>query len=156
MQGEIPTAKRSEEAVVEAIKKSFTDGVTIGVVGPRRISARVVRSVLYKLCEHLKNELSFEHISCLSGVDKVDHMEVLYHISSYANECVIEVTVDVPSDDPEVDSVTPLWGGANWHEREAHELFGIRFKNHPKLERLLLPSDYEYYPFRKDVKLRGR
>jgi len=116
----------------------------------------VTRSVLCKLCEYLKNTLSFEHISCLTGVDKVDHLEVVYHVSSYANECVIEITVDVPSDDAEVDSVTALWGGANGHDREACELFGIRFKNHPNMERLLLPSDFGYYPFRKEFKLRGR
>ncbi|MDD1768141.1 MAG: NADH-quinone oxidoreductase subunit C [Methanomassiliicoccales archaeon] len=130
--------------------------MTVGVVGARRIAARATRKAVYSLCEHLKNGLSFEHISCVTGVDKVDHLEVVYHVSSYANGCMIEVTVDVPIDDAEVDSVTAIWEGANWHEREAFELFGIRFKNHPKLERLLLPSDLGYYPFRKEFKLRGR
>jgi len=156
LHSDAPTTRLSEEAIVEGIKESFPVGVTVGVVGLRRIVARVTRSTVFRFCEHLKNKLSFEHISCLTGVDKVDHLEVVYHISSYANGCVIEVTVDVPSDDAEVDSVTALWGGANWHEREAYELFGIQFKNHPKMERLLLPSDYGYYPFRKEFKLRGR
>jgi NADH-quinone oxidoreductase subunit C len=146
----------TEEDVVEAVKKTLPEGVTIGVIGPRRITARSTRSVMFKLCEHLKNQLGFEHVSCVSGVDRLDHMEVVYHISSYANQCVIEITVDIPNDNPEVDSIAPLWGGANWHEREACELFGIRFRNHPKMERLLLPSDLTYYPFRKEIRLRGR
>ena len=146
----------TEEDVVEAVKKALPEGVTIGVVGPRRITARSTRSVLFSLCERLKNQLSFEHVSCVSGVDRLDHLEVVYHISSYANQCVIEITVDIPIDSPEVDSIAPLWGGANWHEREACELFGIRFRNHPKMERLLLPFDLTYYPFRKEIKLRGR
>lgn len=146
----------TEEDIVETVKKTLPEGVTIGVIGPRRITARSTRSVLFRLCEHLKNQLGFEHVSCVSGVDRLDHMEVVYHISSYANQCVIEITVDIPNDNPEVDSIAPLWGGANWHEREAYELFGIRFRDHPKMERLLLPSDLTYYPFRKEIKLRGR
>ncbi len=130
--------------------------MTIGVVGARKIAARATREVIHSLCDHLRNNLNFEHVSSITGVDRVDHLEVVYHISSYSNECMIEVTVDIPSDDAEVESVSAIWGGANWHEREAFELFGIRFKNHPKLERLLLPSDLGYYPFRKEFKLRGR
>lgn len=152
----MPIGGLTEEDVVEAVKKALPEGVTIGVIGPRRITARSTRSALFSFCERLKNQLSFEHVSCVSGVDKLDHMEVVYHISSYANQCVIEITVDIPNDDPEVDSIAPLWGGANWHEREACELFGFRFRNHPKMERLLLPSDLTYFPFRKEIKLRGR
>jgi NADH-quinone oxidoreductase subunit C len=55
-------------------------------------------------------------------------------------------------DDPSVDSVSSIWGGANWQEREAYDLMGIVFKNHPKLERILLPKDVMYHPLRKDFK----
>ncbi|HOQ25301.1 MAG TPA: NADH-quinone oxidoreductase subunit C, partial [Methanomassiliicoccaceae archaeon] len=58
--------------------------------------------------------------------------------------------VDLPHDEPVVDSVTPLWGGANWHERETYDMFGIIFKGHPNLKRLLLPEDYKFFPMRKD------
>ena len=59
---------------------------------------------------------------------------------SYSNNMTVEIVVDLPHDDPEVDSVTPLWEGANWHEREAYDMFGIIFKGHPRLERILLPA----------------
>lgn len=148
----MPTA----EAVAESVRRRFPEGVTIGVIGPRRLSARATRTVLYKLCEFLKDGMGFQHVTCVTGVDRLDHLEVVYHISSYASELLIEITVDVPTDDPVVDSITPLWGGANWHEREAYDMFGIRFNNHPRMERILLPESYEYFPFRKSFRLKER
>jgi NADH-quinone oxidoreductase subunit C len=57
-----------------------------------------------------------------------------------------------PKDDPSVDSVTSIWGGANWQERESYDLMGVKFNNHPRLERILLPKDTLYHPLRKDFK----
>ena len=94
-------------------------------------------------------------VSTVIGVDYVDHMTVVYHLSNYYNGLMIELSTDLPADDLHVESVTCVWEGANWHERETYELFGIIFDNHPKLERLLTPKTYEFYPFRKSYKLRG-
>lgn len=85
----------------------------------------------------------------------MDRFQVVYHITSYVNKITIEIVVDLPHDNPEVDSITPLWGGANWHEREAYDMFGIIFKNHPKLERILLDEDVQFFPMRKDFKSGG-
>ena len=99
----------------------------------------------------LKDELDFEHVSCVTGVDMKTHFQTVYHISSYQNKVVTEITVDnISRDQPEVDSIAPMWGGANWHEREAYDMFGIVFKGHPKMERLLLADDFEFFPMRKD------
>ncbi|MCL2890909.1 MAG: NADH-quinone oxidoreductase subunit C, partial [Methanomassiliicoccaceae archaeon] len=86
----------------------------------------------------------------------VDHMQVVYHLSNYYNGVMIEINVDVPNDDPHIDSVALIWEGADWHERETYELFGIIFDGHPKLERLLTPQNYEFFPFKKSYKLRGQ
>ena len=91
----------------------------------------VDRSVFLELCKKMKDEMEFEHCSSVSGVDMKTTFQVVYHISSYANKIVAQITVDVPRDDPEVDSIAPLWGGANWHERETYDMFGIIFKGHP-------------------------
>lgn len=147
------TSGLTEEAIVDAVRKAFPEGVTIGGVAPRRIFARADRAIIYKLCEFLKNQLKFDHVSCVTGVDRIDRFQVVYHLSSYENRCVLEITVDIPRDDPEIDSISPLWGGANWHERETYDMFGIRFKNHPRLERIFLPEDTQFFPFRKDFKL---
>ena len=122
----------------------------------RRIYIKADREIIYDLALYLRDKLNFEQASSVCGVDWIDHLQVVYHLTNYATAVMIEITVDVPLDDPHVPSVAPVWGGANWHERETYELFGIIFDNHPKLERLLTPKSYEFYPFRKSYKLRGQ
>lgn len=122
----------------------------------RRIFMSADRAIVLDLAYFLRDKLNFEHTSAVTGVDWVDHMQVVYHITNYINSIVIEVTVDIPNDDLHVASVAPVWQGANWHERETYELFGIIFDGHPKLERLLTPKSYEFFPFRKSYKLRGQ
>jgi len=122
----------------------------------RRMSFRADRSIIHGLCDFLSNELNFEHISSLCGVDWETHMQVVYHLSNYTTGMIIELLVDLPNDDLRVDSVSGIWGGANWHERETYELFGIIFEGHPNLKRLLTPDEYEFFPFRKSYKLRGQ
>ncbi|MBP3385387.1 MAG: NADH-quinone oxidoreductase subunit C [Candidatus Methanomethylophilaceae archaeon] len=121
----------------------------------RRVYATVPREDIFAVCTYIHDNLTFEHCTTLLGVDYVDHMSVVYHLSNYYNGVMIELVVDVPVDDLHVESVTSIWEGANWHERETWELFGIVFDNHPKLERLLTPKTYEFFPFRKSYKLRG-
>ena len=84
-------------------------------------------------------------------------MTVVYHIESYRQYrgVVIEISVDLPADDLHIPSSTDIWGGSNWNERETWELFGIVFDGHPRLERLLTPETYQFFPFRKSYKLRG-
>lgn len=142
--------KMNEDQIAEAINGAFTEGIASIEVGERRIYLNVTREILLSLCNKMKDELGFEHVSSVTGVDMKDRFQVVYHISSYQNKVVTEITVDLPRDKPEVESITPLWGGANWHEREAYDMFGIIFKNHPKLERLLLEPDFEFFPLRKD------
>ena len=113
---------------------------------PRRVYATVPREDIFAVCTYIHDNLTFEHCTTLLGVDYVDHMSVVYHLSNYYNGVMIEL---------DVESVTSIWEGANWHERETWELFGIVFDNHPKLERLLTPKTYEFFPFRKSYKLRG-
>ena len=121
----------------------------------RRVHAKVPREHIFKVCSYIHDNLTFEHCSTVIGVDYVDHLATVYHLTNYYNGVMIELSVDIPADDLHVDSVTPIWEGANWHERETWELFGIVFDNHPKLERLLTPKTYEFFPFRKSYKLRG-
>lgn len=122
----------------------------------RRIFVSTSRDTIYELCEYLHDNLNYEQATSVCGVDWVDHLQVVYHITNYFTGIMVEIEVDVPNDDPHIASVTPVWGGANWHERETYELFGIIFDGHPKLERLLTPQSYEFYPFRKSYKLRGQ
>lgn len=93
--------------------------------------------------------LSFAYLMCLSVVDYETNFEVVYHLRSLAagNRCALKVTL--PYDDPRVPSVIGVWPGADWHEREGHDLFGVVFEGHPNLAPLLLYEGFEGYPGRK-------
>jgi NADH-quinone oxidoreductase subunit C len=99
-------------------------------------------------------DLKFDYLICLSGVDFNDgNLGVVYHLSSMQKRHRIVLKVKVPKDKAEVPSVEPIWKTANWHEREAFDLFGIAFLDHPDLRRILLPDDWEGFPLRKDYKV---
>jgi NADH-quinone oxidoreductase subunit C len=118
-------------------------------------SMRCERGSILKLSKMLSERYGFEHLSLITTVDRIDGFELIYHITSYQNHCMLEIRVEVPKSDPKVPSVTPVWGGANWHEREAYDMMGIVFEGHPDPRRILLPQDYLYFPLRKDFKMEG-
>lgn len=95
----------------------------------------------------------FDMLSCITAVDngpEVNTMEVVYNLYSITLEHSLMLKVVLDRGNPEVDSVTTIWKGANWHEREAYDLFGVKFKGHPDLRRILMPADWEGHPMRKD------
>ncbi|MGC8561664.1 MAG: NADH-quinone oxidoreductase subunit C [Thermoplasmata archaeon] len=94
-----------------------------------------------------KKDEGFDTLLMISGVDYRDHLEVLYHLLSSKNNSRLIVKTKT---DGEVDSVTSLWKGADWHERETWDLVGIKFKNHPNLKRILLAEGWVGHPLRKD------
>jgi NADH-quinone oxidoreductase subunit C len=123
------------------------------VQGERTAAIKCGRESILELCRQLKDRYAFEHLSLISAVDLLDRFQLVYHLASYQNHSLLEIKIDVPKEDPKVKSVTPLWGGANWHEREAYDMMGIVFEGHPDMRRILLPQDYKYFPLRKDFKM---
>jgi NADH-quinone oxidoreductase subunit C len=99
-------------------------------------------------------ELGFNVLMDLTVVDylgkKEPRFEVVYHLLSLRAHRRLRVKVPVPAEEPEVESVTSLWKGANWLEREAWDMFGIRFAGHPDLRRVLLYEEFQGHPLRKD------
>ncbi len=97
----------------------------------------------------------FDVLSCLTGIDngvEAGTMEVVYNLYSIPFDHHVMVKVTLPRDHPQIDSVSSVWRTAEWHEREAFDLFGIVFRQHPDLRRILLPADWQGYPLRKDYK----
>jgi NADH-quinone oxidoreductase subunit C len=97
-------------------------------------------------------ELAFDTLHCLSGVDYPadEKMEVVYHLFSLKHRHWLVLKVELPRAEPRVATVEGVWKTANWHEREAFDLYGIVFEGHSDLRRILLPDDWEGYPLRKD------
>tara|TARA_B100000214_G_scaffold164200_1_gene117727 strand:- start:599 stop:1078 length:480 start_codon:yes stop_codon:yes gene_type:complete len=107
----------------------------------------------------LKEDYGFEHCSLISAVDNQPQFELVYHFSVLEGSIfikdspkavMIEVHIFLERDTPTIDSVSDLWFGANWHEREAYDLMGIYFLGHPDLRRVLLPEGFAGHPLRKD------
>ena len=146
----------SVQEIAGFLRGEFSDKVNVTKTEERRVHAEVERDSIHYVCEYIHEKLNFEHATTVMGIDMVDHMEVVYLLSNYFTGVMIELTVKLPAEDLHIRSVADIWGGANWHERETYELFGIIFDGHPKLERLLTPDTYEFYPFRKSYKLRGQ
>ncbi|HDX9659064.1 TPA: NADH-quinone oxidoreductase subunit C, partial [Bacillus toyonensis] len=109
-------------------------------------------SKYYEVMELLRfhEELAFDYMSELHATDFVTHMEVYVHLFSYGKKQSVAVKVKLDREVPQVESVTALWKGADWPEREAYDLLGIVFKGHPNLTRILMPDDWVGYPLRKD------
>lgn len=113
------------------------------------LGLEVEREHLVAVCRFLRDQLGFELLACISGVDMLDHLETVYHIRSIGRSQVIQLKVRLDSQKPEVDSVVSVWATANWLERETYDMFGIRFAGHPDLRRMLLDDDFEGYPLLK-------
>jgi len=100
------------------------------------------------------HDFAFDNLMCLSAVDwpkeNPPRMEVVYHLLSYKHGHTFALKVYLPRESPTVHTVESVWGVANWHEREAYDLFGIVFVGHSDLRRILLPDDWVGHPLRKD------
>lgn len=110
----------------------------------------IEREHLVAVSRFLRDQLGFDLLSCISGVDMLDHLETVYHLRSVARGQLLQLKVKIEREKPEVDSVVSVWPTANWLERETYDMYGIRFSGHPDLRRMLLDDDFEGYPLLKD------
>ena len=107
---------------------------------------------------HDSDDLAYEYLSDITAVDLLEsepRMQVVYHLYSFKNNDWLRLKVPVYSDDLQVPSVTDIWRGANWLEREVYDMFGITFAGHPDLRRILMPDDWDGHPLAKDYPLLG-
>ncbi|MEW6103912.1 MAG: NADH-quinone oxidoreductase subunit C [bacterium] len=119
------------------------------------LTFRIDKGILLEFMDFLYKKLSFEFLTDICGTDypkREKRFDVVYHLYSIEHNHRICVKTSV-SENEDVESVSSIWKGANWHEREVFDLFGIRFLNHPDLKRILLPDEWEGHPLRKDYPL---
>jgi NADH-quinone oxidoreductase subunit C len=105
----------------------------------------------------LKDGAGFERLSAVTAVDwwpREPRFEVVYFLHSIRKNARLRISVRL-GEDEEINSVCSVWRGANWYEREVFDLFGIRFRSHPNLERIMMPADWDGYPLRKDYPVHG-
>lgn len=151
------------EGIVQLISNSVDKNAVLGVdleSSPHTVQIRP--SFLQGVCQLLKDhkQCYFDLLECITALHNVEEttIEVFYNLYSIPHESKLMLAVSVPIEKdtvslPSVDSVSRVWKAAEWHEREAYDLVGIVFNNHPDLRRILLPADWERYPLRKDYQL---
>ncbi len=95
-------------------------------------------------------EFAYEFLRCLTGIDQMEQgIELVYTLFSYKNRHTVHIKALLPPANPIVDSITPFWLGADWHERETAEMFGVTFRGHPNPKHLLLDDDLTIHPLLK-------
>ena len=105
---------------------------------------------------HEDDRLYFDMLSSLTAIDNGEEastIDIIYHLYSIPFDRSMALQVTIPRDNPAISTISDIWRGANWHEREAYDLVGVTFEGHPDLRRILLPNDWEGHPLRKDYKL---
>jgi NADH/F420H2 dehydrogenase subunit C len=109
----------------------------------------VPRSRLHSAAADVK-ELGFDRFGMVTAVDFGDDFELVYRLQSVRHGVGLFLKTEVPRDEAVIETLTDLWPAANWQEREVYDLFGIEFRGHPDLRRILLPDDWVGHPLRKD------
>ena len=169
MNEEKEVEEQPKPLVLEKLEEHHADALLSQDEARGTVVVVVRKEQAYVVLEYLKTdpELAYNFLVDVTAVDN-SQMEselmqfdyarfmVVYQLYSYQGQCRLRVKVPVHENDLSIPSVTGLWRGANWLERETYDMFGINFDGHPDLRRILMPDDFDGHPLRKDYPLRGR
>jgi NADH-quinone oxidoreductase subunit C len=120
---------------------------------------RIKASALRDICLYSRDNLGFNYLIDLSSVDHFGdepRYEVVYELYSMKDCVHLRLKISVSEDDCNVPTISDIWPTADWHEREAYDMMGLHFTNHPDLRRILMWDGYPYHPLRKDFPLQGK
>lgn len=149
-----------ERPEVAALLAANAAAVTGAKFDRNELTIWVDRLALRDACRTLKDHPQLQYnaladVTCVDWYPREPRFEVVYQIFSIPNKKYLRLKVRLTGDDPSVDSLTPIWPGANFFEREVFDLFGVRFDEHPNLKRIMMPDDWEGHPLRKDYPVEG-
>lgn len=149
-----------KDRILEKLNAHFKDSILSVNEFRGELTVVIKKEDIVRVCKFLKEdeELHFDLLEDLCGVDMytpTDRFQVVYHLYSLKNKFRLRLKVPVDESDLKVQTVSGVWATANWHEREAYDMFGIEFVGHPDLRRLYMPDEFEHFPLRKDFPLMG-
>ena len=148
----------SENAVVAKLKERFADSVLDVTEFRGETTVTVKKEEIVAVSTFMKKELGFNFLCDVCGVDylgQAPRFMVVYNLYNIASKERMRIKIPVEESAAQVDTVSGVWGTANWLEREVWDLMGISFNNHPDLRRILMPADWEGHPLRKDYPVQG-
>jgi len=156
----VADGNQNANVVIERLRAWSPDAISEILEFRGETTVVVPRNLLRDAAFHCRDDkaLQFNLLSdatCLDRYPLEPRFEVHYQLVSIPNRKRVSLKVRLSGDDPVIDSLVPVWPGANWLEREIFDLFGIRFTDHPDLRRILLPEDWEGSPLRKDYPVEG-
>lgn len=151
------------EATVALLRDRFGEGVLEAAEHRGEMTIVVRPEIIAEVCLALRDDknLAYNYLADITAVDWLERdprYDVVYHLLSLATYAVVRLKVCVGDEEtpsPEIPTVTTVWPGADWFEREIYDLFGIRFAGHPNQTRILMPEDWVGHPLRKDYPLTG-
>lgn len=145
----------SDSVTLTRLREKFADSILTTHSQLGEDTVIVSKGAVVEVLQFLRDdhELNYNMLIDLTAVDYLERnprFEVVYHLLSLPNRYRLRVKAPVGGETPEIDTVSHLWPGANWYEREVWDMFGISFKGHPNLRRLLLYPEFKGHPLRKD------
>lgn len=151
-------------AVLEKVRESLSDNILRTYEFRGETTFYVNKDKILDICLFLKNEYRFLFIADLTAADymgiRTPRFEVIYLLHRfdkyYEDNTRIRLKAELSEENPRISSVTSVWKGANWFEREVYDMFGIEFTGHPDHRRILMPDDFGEHPLRKDFDVRNR
>ena len=147
-----------EHSAAVAVDAFDADAIKAGQLAHGELTLEIAPARIASVCGFLKYDRKFVRVSSVTAVDRYPaepRFEIVYHLHSIERNLRLRLKAMLPGTDPTIESVTSVWRGAGWYEREVVDLFGVRFLNHPDLRRILMPDDWEGYPLRKDYPVTG-
>lgn len=139
--------------------KSIVPGLEFETVDVRGTQGAIIpKNKIVEVAQALKEKFGFLQLIDVLGIDRnqrKERFEITYNLRNHKTFERVFIKVRCDERDPHVPSLTPVWTGCNWNEREAFDMYGVLFDGHPDMRRMYMPDEFEYYPLRKDFPLIG-
>ncbi len=146
--------------LAKELKAQFGDVVSAPLEFRGEVTVRITDAErIAEVCAFAKASLGFDYLVDISSVDNYGsdpRWTAVYELYGYGHRSHLRIKTDVSEEKSELPTVTTVWRGADWHEREIYDMMGIRFRGHPDLRRILMWEGYPYFPLRKDFPLAGK
>jgi NADH-quinone oxidoreductase subunit C len=148
----------TSQELLDSFSKSFGEKIQNKTEFRGETTFTLAASDLREIAEFCREELSFDYLIDVTSIDNFGEeprFEIVYHLYSMAHAVHLRLKLNVPEEANAVDTISDIWPTANWHEREAYDMMGIKFNGHPDLRRILMWEGYPFFPLRKDFPLEG-
>jgi NADH-quinone oxidoreductase subunit C len=148
----------TSKGLFDSFEKSFGEKIQAKTEFRGETTFVIAADDLREIAKFCRDQLSFDYLLDITSIDNFGEeprFEIVYHLYSMAHAVHLRLKLKVPEETDAVDTVSDIWPTANWHEREAYDMMGIKFNGHPDLRRILMWDGYPFFPLRKDFPLQG-